>query len=153
KAALGICEKHGLSPMGFFMIGSPYETLEDMEKTEDFIRNYCKERFILYQTIAYPGTEVWNYALKNKIIQEDMYERKTKEFITKDARYLLTKEVSRENFEKIYKRINSLHTKKAGLDIAESLRNIKLKNMIFMLNLTFIKKAINLRKRFLNRIW
>jgi len=152
KKAIELCKQYEITPFGFFVIGSPYETLEDMKKTGDFIRAYCRTNFIIFQTIAYPGTEVWEYGIKNKIIPEDMYERETRGFAAKDTRYLLTKEVSRENFEKVYNEIKNLNIKNDKSKIINNLKNIDLKNLKGFFKIIFIKKMWALRKRFFNKL-
>jgi len=149
KKAVEICKKYGMIAFGFFMIGSPYETIEDMKKTQKFIKENCRNNFAIYQTIAYPGTDVWDYAVKNKIIEENIFERETKEFLASDIQHLLTREVSKEEFKKIYEDIRSLQLKRKRRDIIKSIR---LKNIPSLFNVTFIKKIWNLRGRFLNRI-
>ena len=111
KRAIAICKKQGIEANGFFIIGSPHETLEDMNETYSFILNQDVTSFMIYQTVAYPGTEIWKYALKNRLIREDMYEHEMREFLESDANYLLTKEVSKEDFNKIYQKIRALNMK------------------------------------------
>jgi len=149
KKAIEICNKYEMEAHGFFMIGSPYETLEDMEETYNFIKNYCSNSFIIYQTIAYPSTEVWDYGIKEGLIQEDMYEHKMREFLDSDINYLLTKEVSGEDFNKIYQKIRELYINKNRKNF---LKNIKMADFFGYLNPLFFKKVFNLRHRFLRRI-
>lgn len=146
KQAIKICKNNGLIASGFFMLGSPYETKEDMEKTYKFIKDYCEGNFIIYQTIPYPGTEIWEYAIKNNIIKTGIYEKPTKEFVDLDSKYLLTKEVSIKEFEAIFEKVNRLKRKR---EKEISIKNI---NLRAILNPLLLKKAWVLRKRFLKRI-
>ncbi|MDO8623483.1 MAG: radical SAM protein [archaeon] len=152
KKAADLCKKYGIIPFGFFMIGSPYETLEDMKKTYDFIKENCSDSFIMYQTIAYPGTEIWKYAVKEGMVKEDMYEYPTKEFVGLDTQALLTKEVSKEDFVKIYNEIQNLRTKQTRGNVLNNLKSMKFKDINSLLSSTFMKKAWILKTRFLNRI-
>lgn len=152
KKAVELCKKYGIMPFGFFIIGSPYETMEDMKKTYNFIKENCSESFIIYQTIAYPGTEIWKYAIKEGIVKEDMYEHETKEFVGLDIQALLTKEVSKEDFEKIYNEIRGLRIKQNRNTVLTNLKSMRFKDINSLLSSTFIKKSWVLKKRFLNRV-
>lgn len=152
KRAISICKKYNIEASGFFIIGSPYETLQDMRETYSFIRDYCSKNFIIYQTIAYPGTEIWKYALKEKLIKEDMYEHEMREFLESDTNYLLTKEVSKEDFNKVYQKIRSLKVNNTRKEFMNGIRTLRLGDFISFFNPLFIKKVFNLRYRFIKRI-
>ena len=113
--------KYGIMGGGFFMMGSPTETLGDMEKTYKFIRDYCKNHFSIQQTVPLPGTEVWEYAVANKIISKNFYDSPQKEFSEVELESLLSKEVSKEDFEKIFSKTKSLHINKTREEIFHKL--------------------------------
>ncbi len=149
--AINLCKKYKISCYGLFMIGSPTEKIEDLEKTYNFIKKYCPN-FTIYQTIALPGTRVWDYAIKNKIIKKDYYEHKQKDFIDVDTKYLLSKDIPPETFKKYFKKINSLEISKSRQGVFKKILRLRPRHMVKILSLTFIKKAYILRKQFLKRV-
>jgi radical SAM superfamily enzyme YgiQ (UPF0313 family) len=150
--AIKVARKYGLNPRGFFMIGSPTETLSDVRKTMDFIRTYLKKDFIIYQTIAFPGTEVWAYAIKNKIYSKNFYEYRQKEFIDINLSLLLSKDISKEDFARCFKEIRSLQTKNSKFSFLKKILRIRLKHIKNLLSLEFLKKAYILRGQLIKRI-
>ena len=105
----------------------------------------------MYQTIAFPGTAVWDYAIKNKIIDKDFYEKKQKEFVDVDIDVLLTKEVSKEDFLAYFNKFKSLNTKGARQNIFKNILKIKPRHIKSMLSVEFFKKVNNLKGQFLKR--
>lgn len=150
--ALKLANKYHLGGSGFFMIGSPYETKKDMEETYEFIKKNCKNNFIIYQTISFPGTEIWSYALKNKILKEDFYENKQKDFVGTDQSILLSKEISGKEFTKMFRKINSLHVENNKNLFLKKIPALRFKDALKILSLKFFKKSWILRKRFLKQI-
>lgn len=70
RKAIKICKKYGLKAVGFFMVGSPGETREDIEKTIEFIKkNPIDEGFVTITT-PFPGTDVWDYAANKGLLKE-----------------------------------------------------------------------------------
>ncbi len=152
KKVTEICKKYKLSYSGFFMIGSPNETEEDIMETYDFIKNYCPN-FIAYQTVPFPGTNVWEYAIKNKIIKEDMYDNKNKEFIDIDTNYLLTKDITKKRFAVLFNKINSLKVKQRRKTVFSALREKPFEILKELKNPYLLRKAFNLRREFIRRIF
>lgn len=67
KKAIRLCNKYGLKVWGSLMLGSPTETIEDMEKTNRFIDFAIAEgcqRLGVFVATALPGTEFWEVARK-----------------------------------------------------------------------------------------
>jgi radical SAM superfamily enzyme YgiQ (UPF0313 family) len=50
------------------MVGSPTETIEDLEKTLSFIRSHKFDHVGVHITTPFPGTALWDWCLKRKII-------------------------------------------------------------------------------------
>ncbi len=76
KRAVQLAKKYKIPLMGSFMIGNPYEGIEDLKQTLKFIRNYCSNPYLsplTYIATPFPGTELWNYA-KRKGIALDNYD-------------------------------------------------------------------------------
>ena len=153
KRALEIARKYGFSPGGFFMVGSPYETLDDMKKTYEFIKKNCRNHFIVYQSIPFPGTEIWDYAIKNKIVNFDYYDKKTKDFVDIDTDILLTKEISKENFKEMFYKIKYLYVAENKSLLLRKFLLLRPRHIIVFFNKRFIKKAFNLRKQFIKRVF
>lgn len=151
KKVTEICKKYKLSYSGFFMIGSPTETEEDIMKTYNFIKNYCPN-FIVYQTVPFPDTDVWDYAVKNKIIKEDMYDNKNKEFIDIDTDYLLTNNMTKEKFTQLFNKINSLKVKQRQRTVLSALKEKPFEILKELGNPYFLRKIYNLKREFARRI-
>lgn len=149
--AVNIAKKYGIMGGGFFMIGSPYETKEDMEETYKFIKNHCKDNFAIHQTVPLPGTEVWDYAIKNQIISEDFYDYPQKDFTDINSDLLLSKEISKEDFEKMFYKIKSIYIKKNRGELLVKIKHLRLRHILSSLNLAFIKKALNLQPRIIKK--
>jgi len=150
KRAVAICKKHGLRINAFFMIGSPYETLEDMEETYEFIKEQKLDSFMIYQTLAYPGTGVWKYAIENNKVKEDFYESKNEEWMDKTP-YLLA-DVNPERFEEIFKKIKDMQITETRGDYIKKLKDVKLSDIASLFNIMLIKKAFGLRHKFINKV-
>ncbi|MEA3329280.1 MAG: radical SAM protein [Nanoarchaeota archaeon] len=149
--AISLAKKYNIMGGGFFMLGSPYESLEDMQKTYEFIKENCSNHFAVHQTVALPGTEVWDYALKNKIIKNDFYDKPQKDFVDLRPEILLSKNVSRKDFVDMFYKIKSLHVEQNRGKFSKKIRTLRLRHLILFLNPLFILKAINLRKRFIRK--
>lgn len=75
KNAIALCNSHGLAVWGSFMMGSPGETIADMEETAQFIeyavKNGCK-RLGLFVASPLPGTEFWEIAFNRGSVSMEM---------------------------------------------------------------------------------
>src|SRR3989344_457121 len=100
--ALNLCRKYGLSPNGSFMIGMPHETREDMEATYQFIKKYLPNAFFIGMMWPFPNTPIWDYALENKMIEEDMYEKEGRRFLEFDENKSLTLHASKEDLKEYF---------------------------------------------------
>lgn len=74
QRTLDICHQMGILASASFVIGTPGETAQDLELTLKFIdQNRSKisalEVFIL---LPYPGTPLWDWALKEGLVSPDM---------------------------------------------------------------------------------
>jgi radical SAM superfamily enzyme YgiQ (UPF0313 family) len=76
REAVKLCKEHGIAPGASFMIGSPYETEEDVQKTIDFIKELGLDQFGLCVTTPFPGTELWEYGRQKGIITSDKWDDK-----------------------------------------------------------------------------
>lgn len=64
QCAVDLCNKYKIRILGFFIIGNPNETNEDIEQTAKFIRNNKIDMTSLATATPYPGTQMWEDYLK-----------------------------------------------------------------------------------------
>ena len=65
KKAVQIVNRQGLESSGFFMIGLPGDTPEKFRKTLNFAKSLDLNEVRFYNTIPYPGTDLYDWVLKN----------------------------------------------------------------------------------------
>lgn len=87
QRAIDISYEHGLSVGANIIVGSPYETGEDLELSYNFLlKNMNKlEAVLIHQATAYPGTEFWKYAEERDIkysVEEMDYRIKHKQVLS-----------------------------------------------------------------------
>lgn len=148
--AISLTRKYNLPIKGFFMVGSPTETIEDMNQTYDFIEKNHLDNALLFQTKAYPGTEIWDYAIKTKVLREDFYDSKQKDFIEIDTDLLLSKEINKGDFIAGFNKIRALintKTKKTS-NISSRFLLIRPHHIRLMLTREFLEKANILKTKF-----
>ncbi len=66
-------KKAGLETTGYFMVGNPGETEEDAQKTVRFSKELGLDMATFGVTVAYPGTELYDWAVENKVINRFWY--------------------------------------------------------------------------------
>lgn len=67
------CHEIGLNTLADFMIGSPSETLEDIEMSVALIK-LIKPTYVQFSvTVPYPGTDLYRTALERGIIKNDVW--------------------------------------------------------------------------------
>jgi hopanoid biosynthesis associated radical SAM protein HpnJ len=66
------CHKLGLTIHGDFIVGMPGESRETLRKTIDFAKGLDVETIQVSIAHAYPGTEFYEYAKKNNLVQLSM---------------------------------------------------------------------------------
>ena len=72
KEAIKICKEAGIKVRGLFMIGSPTETVEDIEATERFIDENEIGYVEVYLTLPLPGSEIWDWSVERGIVPKDI---------------------------------------------------------------------------------
>ncbi len=105
KNAVLLCRKYGFDVTGSFIIGSPGEKIEDMQKTLELMGWMQKQGVIdLWCGVAkpYPATQFWEYGIKNKLIGKNF------NFDLVDPSYVhnpvfLDKGISRGEFFRIFR--------------------------------------------------
>ena len=70
EKAVNLCKKQGMIVVGTFMVGTPGETKEDIEKTRRLIRSLPLNHVGICLTTPFPGTELWNYCEERDLVPE-----------------------------------------------------------------------------------
>lgn len=68
KKVFEICRKHKLRALATFMVGTPNETSEDIQKTRDLLKQIKPDYAGIFFTTPYPGTEMYKEAVEKKWI-------------------------------------------------------------------------------------
>jgi len=150
--AIDISKKRGFVVGGFFMAGAPTETAAELEETYEFIKKINLDGSVqCIQVNAFPGTFCWDYAVENKIIPEDFFEKEQKRFIELNPDLLLSKDMTKEEFLAGYYKIRSL-IKGRKVSIVSKLMMIRPRHIKAMMNSSFLRKANILKKIFLENM-
>lgn len=74
QKAIDTCIKHGIQINPSFIIGTPGETAEDLDKTIEFIEKNRKKLAAIEIFIAmpYPGTPLWTMCKRRGLVSDDM---------------------------------------------------------------------------------
>ncbi len=70
--AVRLLSQAGIRVLGFFIIGSPRETRDDVLQTLDAVQRADLYRAQTYLLAPLPGTPVWDYARRRGLVSEDM---------------------------------------------------------------------------------
>lgn len=105
--ALKLAKRYGIRTHGFFMIGAPDESKEDMLETYKFIKENSMDSGQISVMVPYPGTEIWNYAKGKNLVSEDMnWDIFDMDFIKNNKEYIIINDVvSREDMIDIFLKI------------------------------------------------
>ena len=106
KKAVVLCVKHGLNVFGCLMMGMPNETLEDMQKTIDFIDFARKQGALRIWTqilVPLPGTEMWEIAKKSGRIKDKENDWRAINIHNQENPILLEKNIPYEKFLEKYR--------------------------------------------------
>ena len=90
-SAIRIIQKHKMIPYCSFIIGTPSETYEEMMQTIKFIEDNKLYHFDISVLTPFPGTPVWDYALKHGFVSEDMDWDKLNFYISSNPVFLSDK--------------------------------------------------------------
>jgi len=72
RSAIKNARKYGMKVGSGFMCNVPGETEADVKANEDFIREQKLDSYSFYVLTPYPGTPLWDYALKKGLVSDDM---------------------------------------------------------------------------------
>ncbi len=68
--AFDLCRKYGVQSLGYFMLGNPTETRQDVELTMDFLRKCKADHAHVAITTPFPGTQLYRLGF-----EKGLYER------------------------------------------------------------------------------
>lgn len=110
RRAIAILNKYKISPNASFIIGSPFETKEDMLKTYFFIKNNRLRLFDTYVLTPYPGTYIWKYAKKRNLVSDNMDWSKLNVNFNRNFKksVILSEVLDRKDIVKMYKKFQLL---------------------------------------------
>ena len=133
QKAIDLCKKYDIGIHGYFMIGSPGETKEDMMLTYNFIKNNPIKSAVISVVTPYPGTPLWDFAKSKGMISDDM-DWSLLNLHAEDPRFpLMTDTMPKEEFIEIYKMFTKL--------VESKTYNLKLKPK-HLLSIKLWKRAI-----------
>ncbi len=104
KNAILLCKKYGFYAYGSLIYGSPGETIEDMEKTNEFIDFAIKNKArYMWSFIAtpFPNTIFWDIALKRGKVSKDM-DWNLLSHHNLDSPLLLDENINNEEFKRVF---------------------------------------------------
>ena len=110
--AIDLCKKNDIKTGGTFIIGSPDETGEEMLATLEFIKRLKLDKFSFFTLNPFPGTPLWDYAVKEKILPEKInwntFEMKKTNKLSKNdillntGQIFINKKISPQRFVEIF---------------------------------------------------
>ena len=74
KYIFDITRKYGIKILAYFMIGNPNETLEDILKTYEVMKELKPDYVHLTILTPFPGTEIYSNAIEKGIIEKDVWQ-------------------------------------------------------------------------------
>lgn len=134
--AVRLCREYGLTVGGFFILGSPMETMEDVEETLKFIKTPL-DFAAMVMLSPLPGTEVYEYA-KSKGLLPKLEESERYAFGTPENSIILSECLSKEELSELMKEIEKITLKINYGDTKIDLRS--------MMSVAFVKKLLRSRK-------
>jgi len=104
KRAYDLCRKYKMQVYGAFIFGSPAETMSDMEKTYQFMKDNPMASCEVSRLTPLPGSGIWDYALEKGIVDSSMKLDDLNVRVRKDnlERVWLCEQVSKEDFIKFF---------------------------------------------------
>jgi anaerobic magnesium-protoporphyrin IX monomethyl ester cyclase len=119
RNAVRIMKHHGIRVFGSFIIGSPQETRAQVLDTYRFIRKSRLAGFNLYLLTPFPGTPVWDYALKKGLVSERMDWRRLNVNFDDTAGdpVILSETLTKQELYSLYRRIDGYKKRKKFFEL------------------------------------
>ena len=73
--AIALCKKYKIQTWLFLMVGFPTETQDELDMTIQAGSKLGADFIGIHRTIPYPGTAMYDYAIKNGIISNDLFDQ------------------------------------------------------------------------------
>jgi radical SAM superfamily enzyme YgiQ (UPF0313 family) len=73
RHALGLCRRHGITTLAYYILGFPGETVEDARRTIDFALELDAEFAQFYNLVPFPGTPLYASALQDPSFGGDYF--------------------------------------------------------------------------------
>jgi anaerobic magnesium-protoporphyrin IX monomethyl ester cyclase len=72
--AIELCAKHGIRMGGYFIIGTPNETYQELQQAYWFIRDHYPPMTMagVFRLTPFPGTKFWEEAVERGLVRSDM---------------------------------------------------------------------------------
>ena len=102
--AINMLKKYKIAANASFIIGSPEETEADIMETMRFIKTSKLDLFETVVLTPYPGTPIWEYALKKGIVSNDMdWERLNVFYLSNHKNAIvLSDKINRERLKELF---------------------------------------------------
>jgi len=124
EKAFALTKKIGIQTAGYFMIGSPTETREDILATIKLIRKIDPEYVHISITTPFPATDLYRLALEQKVIASDCWKEFAQNPQSNFLPPLWEKELSRQELSALLKKAYRSFYLRPGY-ILKRLRQIK----------------------------
>ena len=123
KRAVDLCRKYEITSSSGYIVGTPGETLEDLQCTYDLMKHHPLDNTQIYILTPYPGTIIWREAKKKKMVSDNMnFEKlfvqlpplklidffKTEKDLTKNRIFLNTKYKNNKEYMKLFFKMQKL---------------------------------------------
>lgn len=146
RSAIKIAKELGFFTSGYFIIGSPGETEEDLRQTLSLVRDSNLDTAMVFQLTPFPGTVVWEDAKKAGIVSEDFNFDFSRLFLAYKPKMVMTKEMSQEKFKEWY----DIFQKEVAKKGHGRMIRFEPKYLKYALTPYFMKKALLRSRDFLN---
>lgn len=134
KKTIELCDKYNIKVGGYFIIGTPIETIDDLRKNYWFIRKSFPPLSLvgIFTLVPFPGTKIWDYAIEKGFLTENFNNWEAFDYIhfQKDKYIFLNENMTFEDFCDIYKIYNNL-IKKNGVFVEIDRKLLDLKVYYF----------------------
>jgi len=71
RRAVAVLRRHDIRINGFFIIGTPIDTVQDIRETYDFVHDNLIDFFSVHPLTPFPGTPLWTWCRKKGLVSED----------------------------------------------------------------------------------